>query len=76
MNQNEELRERRSVFTLEERCQSKCAYPTRGKAMRVLGGLRAKGVPMGAAYKCPLCHDWHLTKQSNRKARKENQPFG
>lgn len=54
-----------------EVCRAKVAYPSSG--MAALGAqefMQIRGVERMAAYKCPFCADWHLSKQ----IRGENSP--
>ncbi len=46
-------------------CDSKCAYRTEAKAMLAIDSLHRSKISKRALkpYRCPVCGDWHLTKQ-------------
>lgn len=44
------------------RCHRKVPYTTKARAVMAAAPHRAQGVPL-RAYKCGVCHRWHLTKQ-------------
>lgn len=45
----------------------KRAWTSKRKAMQILTACRTEGRLERSAYKCPHCHQWHLTKQRRKR---------
>lgn len=46
----------------------KFRFKTKGDAQRALKNMSRKGTN-GACYRCPDCHDWHITHFSYRRSK-------